>query len=85
MEEFRIAHAQVTEKSRKNFLIPLLYEDVEPDDLDADLKLYVETHTYIETKNLVKSIKLKVLIVHTSGKITFVNIFYEISNKSKEN
>ena len=58
MEEFRIAHAQVTEKSRKNFLIPLLYEDVEPDDLDVDLKLYVETHTYIETKNLVKSIKL---------------------------
>ena len=62
MEEFRIAHAQVTEKNRKNFLIPLLYEDVKPNDLDADLKLYVETHTYIETKNLVKSINLDLFL-----------------------
>ena len=53
MEEFRIAHAQVTEKGRKNFLIPLLYEEVKLDDLDADLKMYIETHTYIDTQDLV--------------------------------
>ena len=53
MEEFRIAHAQVIEKGRKNFLIPVLYEEVKLKDLDKDFKLYIETHTYIETKDLV--------------------------------
>ena len=83
MEEFRIAHAQVTEKSRKNFLIPLLYEDVKPDDLDADLKLYVETHTYIETKNLVKSIKPDLFLSLHSPQPWKNN--FEISNKLNEN
>ena len=45
MEEFRMAQAQMTEKGRKNFLIPLLYEEVNVADLDADLKMYIETHT----------------------------------------
>ena len=53
MEEFRIAHSQMTEKGRKNFLIPLLYEEVNVGDLDADLKMYIETHSYIDTTNLV--------------------------------
>ena len=56
MEEFRIAHSQMTEKGRKNFLIPLLYEEVNVGDLDADLKMYIETHTYIDTTNLVSFI-----------------------------
>ena len=56
MEEFRMAQAQMTEKGRKNFLIPLLYEEVNVADLDADLKMYIETHTYIDTTNLVSSI-----------------------------
>ena len=55
MEEFRIAHEQVV-NGRKNFLIPVLYEEVNLDDLDADLKLYIETHTYIDTKDQVGEI-----------------------------
>ena len=55
MTEFRIAH-QLVANGRKKFLIPLLYEDVRPDELnevDADLKLYIQTHTYAECKNMV--------------------------------
>ena len=56
MTEFRIAH-QLVANGRKKFLIPLLYEDVRPDELsevDADLKLYIQTHTYTECTNLVR-------------------------------
>ena len=55
MTEFRIAH-QLVASGRKKFLIPLLYEDVRPDELnevDADLKLYIQTHTYTDCKNVV--------------------------------
>ena len=53
--EFRVAHQLVT-GGRKKFLIPLLLEDVklnELGDVDADLKLYIETHTYTDCKYLV--------------------------------
>ena len=53
--EFRIAHQLVAE-GKKKFLIPLLLEDVNPNELeevDADLKLYIETHTYTDCKDLV--------------------------------
>ena len=53
MEEFREAHAHATGNGRKRFLIPILREDINIRDLDADLKLYLENHTYIECKSLV--------------------------------
>ena len=55
MTEFRIAH-QLVAQGRKKFLIPLLLEDVNPNELgevDADLKLYIETHTYTDCRDLV--------------------------------
>ena len=52
MTEFRIAN-QLVADGRKKFLIPLLYEDVGDEELDADLKLYIETHTYTDCKDLV--------------------------------
>ena len=52
MTEFRIAH-QLVVTGRKKFLIPLLFEDLERDELDSDLKLYIDTHTYADCQNLV--------------------------------
>ena len=52
MTEFRIANQLVVD-GRKKFLIPLLYENIDLEDLDADLKLYIETHTYTDCKDLV--------------------------------
>ena len=55
MLEFHIAHQLVTD-GKKKFLIPVLLDDVNPnefDDVDADLKLYTETHTYTDCKDLV--------------------------------
>ena len=45
-------------KGRKKFLIPLLLEDVntnELEEVDADLKLYIETHTYTDCKDTVSA------------------------------
>ena len=53
MTEFCQAHAYATGNARNKFLIPLLYEDINIRDLDADLKLYLENHTYIEYKSMV--------------------------------
>ena len=53
MVEFRVAH-QLVSKGRKRFIIPLLYEGLEVDELEPDLKQYIETHTYIECKDKVK-------------------------------
>ena len=56
MQEFHMAHQLVVKKRRKKFLIPLLLEDVNLNKLDnaeADLKLYIETHTYADCKDLV--------------------------------
>ena len=52
MTEFRIANQLVVD-GRKKFLIPLLYEDVGDEELDADIKLYIEIHTYTDCKDLV--------------------------------
>ena len=52
MTEVRIAH-QLVANGRKKFLIPLLFEDLDHDGLDSDLKLYIDTHTYANCKNLV--------------------------------
>ena len=52
MTEFRIAN-QLVANGRKKFLIPLLYEDVGDEELDGDLKVYIETHTYTDCKDIV--------------------------------
>ena len=53
MTEFRQAHAHATRNARNKFMIPILYEDINIRDLDTDLKLYLENHTYIECKSMV--------------------------------
>ena len=50
MEEFRIAHEQVV-NGRKKFLIPVLLEDVEDSDIPDDLRLYLDTYTYLEVNS----------------------------------
>ncbi len=49
--EFHIAHEKVLQ-GRKKYLIPLMLDNVQPQEiLDADLKMYVESHTYLDCKN----------------------------------
>ena len=65
MAEFRQAHAHATANGRSKFIIPVLHGDNNTRDLFKDvdftdeeiklteLKLYLETHTYIGCKNVV--------------------------------
>ena len=62
MTEFRIANELVVD-GRKKFLIPLLYEDVGDEELDADIKLYIDTHTYTDCKDLVMRILILSVII----------------------
>ncbi len=51
--EFHIAHEQVV-KGRKKYLIPILLKNVNPARIqDADLRMYVESHTYLDSKDKV--------------------------------
>ena len=54
LQEFRDAHAHATGNGSKKFLVPILFEDINIKDLDTDLKFYLENHTKIKYKNLVK-------------------------------
>ncbi len=50
--EFHIAHEQVVKGRTKKFLIPILLKNVTARKIkDADLRMYVETHTYLDTKD----------------------------------
>ena len=49
MEEFRIAHEQVV-RGRRNFLIPVLLEDLSSLSPPDDLKLYLDTYTYLDVQ-----------------------------------
>ncbi len=53
MEEFLIAHMEGVNKG-KTYLIPVLVEDLDPDELEKhpELKLYINTHTYIDARKL---------------------------------
>ena len=53
MKEFRDAHAFATGNRRNKFLIPILFDDVNTGDLDADLRVFLENHTYIPCNNSV--------------------------------
>ena len=48
--EFRAAHERVL-RDRTNYLIVVLFDDINVDDLDEDLKLYVRTNTYLSISN----------------------------------
>ncbi len=48
--EFHIAHEKVIQ-GRKKYLIPILLKNVETNKIkDADLRMYVESHTYLDSK-----------------------------------
>lgn len=48
--EFRAAHRKVLE-DRMNYLIMILFDDVNMDDLDDEMKLYMRTNTYLSVSN----------------------------------
>ncbi len=53
IEEFNQAHQKVVTK-QKNFLIPVLMEDLNPDELSKhpELETYIRTHTYIDARGI---------------------------------
>ncbi|XP_028414781.1 protein toll-like [Dendronephthya gigantea] len=50
MLEFRAAHRRVL-KGRVNYLIVVLFDDVDVDSLDDELKLYLKTNTYLSVES----------------------------------
>ena len=48
--EFRAAHERVL-RDRTNYLIVVLFDDINIEDLDEDLKLYLRTNTYLSISN----------------------------------
>ncbi len=51
--EFHTAHDKVVQ-GRKKYLIPILLGNVKTDNIeDADLRMYLESHTYVDSKNKV--------------------------------
>ncbi|XP_078344803.1 toll-like receptor 6 [Oculina patagonica] len=48
--EFRAAHRKVLEE-RMNYLIIILFDDVNMDELDDEMKLYMRTNTYLSVSN----------------------------------
>ena len=50
MLEFRAAHRRVLE-GRRNYLIIVLFDDVNIDSLDDELKLYLKTNTYLNEQS----------------------------------
>ncbi len=54
LAEFHIAHEQVV-NGRKKYMIPLMLENIKAGEIqDADLRMYVESHTYLDCKDKVK-------------------------------
>ena len=49
MQEFYIAHQRMTE-GNVNFLIPIILEDLNIDELSRDLQTYLRTYTYIDAR-----------------------------------
>ena len=50
MLEFRAAHERVL-NDRSNYLILVLYDDVDQNLLEDDMKLYIRTNTYLSVSN----------------------------------
>ncbi len=54
--EFHIAHKQVLQGNKK-FIIPILLKGVQTEQIkDADLRMYVDSHTYLESKHKVSGV-----------------------------
>ncbi len=51
LEEFKIAHSHVVEGRRK-LLVPVKLEDIPKEEIDKDLKCYMNRFTYADVKNL---------------------------------
>ncbi len=53
LAEFHIAHEQVV-TGRKKYIIPLMLEKIKASEIqDADLRMYVESHTYLDCNDKV--------------------------------
>ena len=50
MQEFYIAHQRATE-GNPSFLIPILLEDIQLNELPRDLQTYLRTYTYIDVSD----------------------------------
>ena len=55
MNEFRCARAHGTGSNKQKFLIPVLYGDISVEDLNEDLKFYLQNNTYLEYSEWVGS------------------------------
>ncbi len=55
METFKEADHEAVEGKRKNFMVVILTEQLEMDEVRKDIKKYLQTHTYIDaTRNTQK-------------------------------
>lgn len=54
MEEFIIAHNEAVDNRRRNFMIIILREKLDMAGLRKDLKLYLQTNTYIDATKSTK-------------------------------
>ncbi len=53
LTEFHIAHTQMV-NGRKKYIIPLMLEKIKASEIqDADLRMYVESHTYLDCNDKV--------------------------------
>ncbi len=58
LKDFQIAHTQAIHHKGK-YLIPLMRGHVTPQEIQCpDLKLYIETHTYLKCNDLVRYLSL---------------------------
>ena len=48
MNEFRCARAHATGSNKRKFLIPVLYGDISVEDVNEELKFYLQNNTYLE-------------------------------------
>ncbi len=54
--EFHMAHEKVIQ-GRNKYLIPILLRNVDAKNIkDADLRMYLESHTYLDSKDRVRCI-----------------------------
>ena len=55
MNEFRCAKAHATGSNKQKFLIPVLYGNISVEDVNEDLKFYLQNNTYLEYNEWVGS------------------------------
>ena len=70
--EFRAAHQKVLE-DRMNYLIIILFDDVDMAEVNDEIKLYMRTNTYLSVKNKWFWEKLFYALPHNSNRETEVN------------